>query len=178
MKDLGKTKFYLSLQIEHFSNGVLAHQSTYIKKVLKHFYMYKAQSLSSLMVVRSLDVKKDSFRHWEKDEELLGLEVPYLSVIGALMYLANCIRPNIAFFVNSLARYSFAPTRKHWNSIKHILCYLHETIDMCLFYLRESKQQLLGYTDLNFQSNRNSRKSTSRFVLALGGKVVSWKSVK
>ena len=58
MKDLGKTKFCLGLQIEHFSNGVLVHQSTYIKKVLKRFYMDKAHPLSSLMVVRSLDVKK------------------------------------------------------------------------------------------------------------------------
>ena len=39
IKDLGKTKFYLSLQIEHFPNGILVHQSTYIKKVLKHFHM-------------------------------------------------------------------------------------------------------------------------------------------
>ena len=30
MKDLGKTKFCLGLQIEHFPNGVLVHQSTYI----------------------------------------------------------------------------------------------------------------------------------------------------
>lgn len=89
MKDLGKTKFCLGLQIEHFPNGVLVHQSTYIKKVLKRFYMDKAHPLSSPMVVRSLDVKKDSFRPCEKDEELLGPEVPYLSAIGALMYLAN-----------------------------------------------------------------------------------------
>jgi len=40
-------------------------------------------------VVRSLDVDKDPFRPQEKDEELLGLEVPYLSAIGPLMYLAN-----------------------------------------------------------------------------------------
>ena len=37
IKDLRKTKFCLSLQIEHFLNGVLVHQSTYIKKILKHF---------------------------------------------------------------------------------------------------------------------------------------------
>ena len=66
MKDLRKTKFCLGLQIEHFPNGVLVHQSTYIKKVLKHFYMDKAHPLSSTMVVRSLDVKKDSFRPYEK----------------------------------------------------------------------------------------------------------------
>ena len=63
MKDLGKTKFCLALQIEHFPNGVLVYQSTYIKKVLKRFYMDKAHPLSSPVVVRSLDVKKDSFRH-------------------------------------------------------------------------------------------------------------------
>ena len=113
MKDLGKTKFCIGLQIEHFSNGVLVHQSTYIKKILKRFNMDKAHPLSSPMVVRSLDVKNDPFRHCENGEELLGPEVPYLSAIGALMYLANCTRPDIAFSVNLLARYSSASTRRH-----------------------------------------------------------------
>ena len=51
--------------------------------------MNEAHPLTSPMVVRSLDVKNDPFRHCEKGEELLGLEVPYLSVIGALMTLAT-----------------------------------------------------------------------------------------
>uniref|UniRef100_A0A2N9F2A8 Reverse transcriptase Ty1/copia-type domain-containing protein n=1 Tax=Fagus sylvatica TaxID=28930 RepID=A0A2N9F2A8_FAGSY len=110
MKDLGKTKFCLDLQIEHLPNGILIHQSTYIEKVLKHFHMDKAHPLSTPMVVRSLDVKKDHFRPQEVGEETLGPEVPYLSAIGALMYLANCTRPDIAFSINLLARYSFAPT--------------------------------------------------------------------
>jgi hypothetical protein len=42
MKDLGKTKFYLGLQIEHVHTGILVHQSTYIKKVLEKFNMDKA----------------------------------------------------------------------------------------------------------------------------------------
>ena len=52
--------------------------------------MDKVHLLSSLIVARSLEVKNDPFRPCEKDEELLGPEVPYLSAIGALMYLANC----------------------------------------------------------------------------------------
>ena len=110
IKDLRKTKFCLGLQIEHFPIGILVHQSTYSKKILKRFYMNEAHPLTSPMVVRSLDVKKDPFRHCEKGEELLGLEVPYLSAIGALMYLATCTRPDITFHVNLLARYSYAPT--------------------------------------------------------------------
>ena len=62
MKDLGKTKFCLGLQIEHLLDGILIHQSTYTEKVLKHFHMDKTHPLSTPMVVRSLDVKKDPFR--------------------------------------------------------------------------------------------------------------------
>ena len=110
MKDLGKTKFCLELQIEHFPTGIVVHQSAYTKKILKHFYMNEVHPLTSLMVVRLLDVKNDPFRPCEKGEELLGPEVPYLSAIDALMYLATCTRSDIAFPVNLLARYSSAPT--------------------------------------------------------------------
>ncbi|XP_070040703.1 uncharacterized mitochondrial protein AtMg00810-like [Nicotiana tomentosiformis] len=100
MKDLGKTKLCLGLQIEHLANGIYVHQSAYIEKVLKRFYMDEAHSLSTPMAVRSLDVNKDLLRPQEKNEELLSPEVPYLSTIGALMYLANTTRPGITFSVN------------------------------------------------------------------------------
>lgn len=77
--------------------------------------MDKAHSLSSPMIVRSFDIKKDHLYPREDNEKLLGQEVPYLSAIGFLMYLANCTRPDIAFSVNLLARYISSPTRRHWN---------------------------------------------------------------
>ena len=83
--------------------------------------MDKAHPLSTPMVVRSLEVCKDPFRLQEENEEPLGPEVPYLSAIGALIYLANATRPDIAFYVNLFARYSSSPTRRHWNGVKHIL---------------------------------------------------------
>ncbi|RVW88003.1 Retrovirus-related Pol polyprotein from transposon TNT 1-94 [Vitis vinifera] len=149
MKDLGKTKFCLGLQIEHFPNGVLVHQSTYIKKVLKRFYMDKAHLL-----------------------------IPYLSAIGALMYLANCTRPDIAFSINLLARYNSAPTRRHWNGIKHILRYLRGTTDMGLFYSRESKQQLLGYADAGYLSDPHKGRSQTGYVFNCNGTAISSRSVK
>lgn len=70
------------------------------------FCQDKAHPLSTPMVVRSLEVNKDPFRPLEANEELVGPEVPYLSAIGELMYLANATRPDIIFSVNLLARYS------------------------------------------------------------------------
>ena len=46
-------------------------------------------------------MKKDSFRSLEDGEKILGPEIPYLSAIGALTYIANCTRPDIAFFCKS-----------------------------------------------------------------------------
>jgi hypothetical protein len=86
------------------------------------------------MVVRSLGLEKDAFRPWEEGEEILGHEFPYLSLIGALMYLANSIRSNIAFAVNLLARYSAAPIKYHWIGSKQILRYLNGTKELELFF--------------------------------------------
>ena len=100
--------------------------------------MDKARPLSSPMIVISLDAKKDHFCPKEENEALLGPEVPYLSAIGALLYLAQCTKPDIAFSVNLLARFNSTLTRRHWNDVKHILCYLHGTTNLGLFYSNES----------------------------------------
>ncbi|KAF7137709.1 hypothetical protein RHSIM_Rhsim07G0041900 [Rhododendron simsii] len=178
MKDLGKTKFCLGLQIEHLPNGILVHQSAYTEKVLKQFYMDKAHPLSTPMVVRSLDVNKDPFRPLEEGEDILGPEVPYMSAIGALMYLANCTRPDIAFSVNLLARYSSAPTQRHWKGIKHIFRYLRGTIDLGLFYSNGSASQLIGYADAGYLSDPHKARSQTGYVFTCGGAAISWRSVK
>jgi hypothetical protein len=178
IKDLGKTKFCLGLQIEHFPNEIFVHQSTYTEKVLKHFYMENAHPLSTPMVVRSLDVKKDQFRPQEDDEEILGPKVPYLSAIGALMYLANCTRPDIVFSVNLLSRYSSAPTRRHWNGVKHVLRYLRGTTDIGLFYSKGSNSQLVGYVDAGFLSDPHKGRSQTGYLFTCGSTAISWRSVK
>ena len=141
--------------------------------------MDKSHPLSSLMVVRSLEVTKDPFRPKEENEELLGPEVPYLSAISALMYLSNYTRPNIAFSVNLLARYSSAPTIRHWNGIKHILRYLHGTSDMGLFDYKAMEPQLLGYADARYLSNHNHKaRSQAGYIFTYGNTAISWRSVK
>ena len=90
MKNLGETKYCIALQIEHLKSRILLHQSNYTEKVLKHFSMDKVNPLSTPMVVRSLNVENDPFRHREDNGEIFGPKVSYLSVIGAIMYLVNC----------------------------------------------------------------------------------------
>jgi hypothetical protein len=124
MKDLGKTKFCLGLQLDHLPTGILVHQLTYIQKILKKFSMDKGYPSKTPMVVGASEKDNDSFRPRQEGEEVLGSKYPYLSVIGALMYLVNNIRPNIAFTVHLLARYNAAHTMRYWNRVKDVLRYL------------------------------------------------------
>ena len=112
VKDLGKTKLCLGLELEHKANEIIVHQSAYTQRVLKRFYMDKAYPLSTPMVVRLLEPHKDPFRPKEPDEKIFGPEVPYLNAIGALMYLTQCIGPDIASTVNFLPRFSSEPTKR------------------------------------------------------------------
>ena len=75
--------------------------------------MDNSHPLSTPIVVRSLDINTDLFRPQEIDEELLGVETPYLSVVRALMYLANNTRPDICFAVSLLTRFSSSPIKRH-----------------------------------------------------------------
>ena len=117
MKDLRKTRYCLGLEIKHCLDEILIHQSNYTQKVLRRFNKDKAEPSSTSMVVRTLDVKRDPFHPKEDDEEILEPEVPYLSAIGALLYLAQCTKPDISFVVNLLARYNNTPIRRHWNGL-------------------------------------------------------------
>jgi hypothetical protein len=130
------------------------------------------------MVIRSLDMEKDIFRPRDDNEEILGQHYPYLSAIGALMYVANSTHPDIAFAVNLLARYSAAPTKRHWTGIKNIFRYLNGTRDLSLFYGRNQDPTLIGYTYDVYLSNPHNVRSQTGFVFLQGGTTISWKSSK
>jgi hypothetical protein len=125
-----------------------------------------------------LETDKDPFRIKEEDEQGLGLEVPYLSAIGELMYLANCTWPDIAFAVNLLAKYNAAPTRRRWVSMKTILRYLKVTQDLGLSLPKRGDLTMVGYVDAGYMSDPHNARSQTGFVFLCGSVVISWQSVK
>ena len=93
------------------------------------------------------------------------------------MYAMLCTRPNICFVVGMVSRYQSDPGEEHWIAVKHIFKYLRKTRDYMLVFQDESLVPI-GYTDSEFQSDRESRKSTSGYVFTFGGGDISWQSVK
>ncbi|XP_075095304.1 secreted RxLR effector protein 161-like [Nicotiana tabacum] len=103
--------------------------------------------------------------------------VPYASAVWSLMYAMLCTRPDIYFAVDVVSRFQSNPGREHWTSVKHIIKYLKRTRDYMLVYYSDDLVPI-GYTDSDFQSDRDSRKSTSENVFTLGGGAISWRRIK
>ena len=76
------------------------------------------------------------------------------------MYLASNTRPDIA--VNLLTKYNSSPTKRFWNGIKHILCYLWGTIDISFFYSNKSNFDLVGF--VNYLSESYKTRSQTCYL--------------
>jgi hypothetical protein len=101
----------------------------------------------------------------------------YRQLIGSLMYLVNT-RPNICFAMNTLSQFLVEPRHEHWIVAKHVLRYIHGTINYGLRYTASSDIQLHGFIDSNWTGSEEDRKSTSRMCFILGSAMISWDSRK
>nr|GEU56619.1 zinc finger, CCHC-type [Tanacetum cinerariifolium] len=100
----------------------------------------------------------------------------YSKMIGCLMYAMTCTRPDIAFAVGKLSRYTSNPGIQHWQAILHVLKYLKKTMDYSLTYTAYPSI-LVGYIDASWISNTKDNSSTSGWVFLLNeatGKEAEW----
>ena len=84
----------------------------------------------------------------------------YRSMIGCLLYL-TASHPNIAFSVGVCSWFQSNPKVSRLNAVKRIIKYVSETCDYGLFYSKESNLSLVGYSNLDWTSNADDRKSTT-----------------
>lgn len=94
------------------------------------------------------------------------------------LYIENNTRPNITFSVNLLARYSCAPTWRHWYEVEHIFRYLRVTTNMRLFYCNKSKVILSGYPDAGYLSNPKKARLQISYLFTYEDITISWRLVK
>ena len=92
--------------------------------------------------------------------------VPYASTVRSLMYAMLCTRPDICFAVGMVSIYQSNPGQGDWTVLKHIIKYLKRIRDYMLVYQADILTPL-GYTDSEFQSDKDSKKSTSGYLFTL-----------
>ncbi|GJW69029.1 zinc finger, CCHC-type containing protein [Tanacetum coccineum] len=120
MKDMGEADVILGIRIKHESNGISISQSHYIEKVLKKFNYFDCTLVSTPM---------DTNKKLMPNNGQAVSQLEYSRVIGYLMYAMTCTRPDIAFDVGNLSRYTSNPGTQHWQAIQQVLKYLKKTMD-------------------------------------------------
>ena len=177
MKDLGEANYVLGIRIlrDRKNKMIALSQASYIDKILEKYAMQNSkkggQPSRSGITLSNSDCPKTS------EEREYMAKVPYASAVGSLMYAMLCTRPDICHAVGIVSRFQSNPGPNHWVAVKHIFKYLRRTRNYMLVYSGEDLTPL-GYTDSDFQSCLDSRKSTSGSVFTLGGGSVVWRSVK
>nr|GEZ40470.1 hypothetical protein [Tanacetum cinerariifolium] len=167
MNMMGEKKFFLRLQVNQFSNGIFINQSKYILDILKRFGMENCDTVPTPLVEQA-KLKLD----------LVGKPVDHTdsqSMIGSLMYVTSS-RQDIMFAIYMCARYLENPNEHHVSAVKRIFRYLKGTINLGLWYPKDSGFDLTAYSDADHARCHLDQKSTSGSVQFLGDKLVCWSS--
>jgi hypothetical protein len=111
----------------------------------------------------------------DKDDPLVK---KYRAVIGSLMHIMVCTRPDISAAVGILSRFMENPGKEHWEGVLRILQYLKKTRLSGLFFDKHFKTDIHGYCDSDWAGDVDDNKSTTGYVFLLAGAAVSWQSKK
>ncbi|GKA50399.1 retrovirus-related pol polyprotein from transposon TNT 1-94 [Tanacetum coccineum] len=139
------------------------------RDILLKYGMLSTDCVDTLMVDKS-----------KQDEDLQGKPFDpthYRGMIGSLMYPTSS-RLDLVFVVCMCARYQAKPAKKHLHAVKRIFQYLKGTIDMDLWYSKDSCITLIAYADADHAGCQDTRRITSGSAQFLGDKLVSWSSKK
>ncbi|CAI7910688.1 unnamed protein product [Closterium sp. NIES-54] len=105
---------------------------------------------------------------------------PYPKLVGCLMYLMTCTRPDLAYPLSILARY-IVPRRhrpEHWEAAKRVLCYLCSTSGMGLVLGGQARVVLTGHADASWVDDSATQRSSQGYTFSLGSGSVSWPSTR
>ncbi|GJV41156.1 zinc finger, CCHC-type containing protein [Tanacetum coccineum] len=118
-----------------------------------------------------------SMKDMGEDDVILGIRINIKVIELQFLSLIILRRPDIAFAMGKLSRYTSNPGTQHWQVIQRVLKYLKKTMDYSLTYIGYPLV-LEGYTDASWIKNVEDNSSTSGLVFLLGGSVISWASKK
>ncbi|CAI7878539.1 unnamed protein product [Closterium sp. NIES-54] len=105
---------------------------------------------------------------------------PYRELVGCLMYLMTCTRPDLAYPLSLLARYmALGRHRKvHWDAAKRVLRYLCSTSGIGLVLGGRVPVVLTGHADASWVEDSAMQRSSQGYNSSLGSGSVSWRSTR
>ena len=170
MTDMGPISYYLGMTVTRNRDKRSIHlrQKGYITKIVTRFHEEKATARSTPMEEQNNLV---SFSRAATDLQ----RKEYQSIIGSLMFAMVGTRPDIAYAVSVLSRFSLNPSQAHIQAARRVLRYLNGTINLGINYGGGKPTNDLEhlnircYTDADWGGYLETRRSTSGYICMING---------
>lgn len=173
MKDLGEISWFLGIEFQVKDQSINMNQTNFINKILDRFKMSDCHP-KSIPCDLGIDKENDG-----QSQELADPRL-YREIVGSLIYLMTCTRPDICYVVTKLSQYLAKPTKAQFNLSKFVLKYLKGTINLGLKFTKsQSPIKLTAHCDSDWAGSID-RKSISGYCFNLtpDSSLISWRSKK
>lgn len=159
-RDLGPVRHHLSYIVEYnqAARTLQLHQQPMIEDLLATYKMDNARPLATPMQQNIKPSKDDGVAL-----DAAGRK-EYMSLLGSLLYISVCSRPDIAYAVGVAARFAACPTDKHRLLLTHILRYLAGTSGFKLTYGPGGPEGIQAYTDADWATDTDTRRSVTGYI--------------
>ena len=183
LKDLGPAKHFLGMRLGYDqTSGYKIDQESTIVELLARNKMDKANA------VRVPVCEESAIEASVEENALLPSKGPgtqeaptvrsFQSLVGSLLWIARCTRPDIAFAVHRATRKTHAPTYQDFKMAKRILRYLAGTAQLKLTMKADqdaaTAMRVSAYTDADYAADKATRKSINGATVHLNGAIVGW----
>jgi hypothetical protein len=168
-RNLGEAKIFLGMSItrDRANRTLKLAQERMTTQLIAKYGLDDAKS-KTIPLSPSIKLTKDEGSPLDKADHDYG------NLIGSLLYLSVCTRPDIAQVVGALSKYMDAPTTVHWNAATGVLRYLAGTKGYGINFGGNS--EINGYCDADYAGDLDTRRSTTGYVFIMNGGAISWSS--
>ena len=171
LTDLGEAKYFLgwSLTRDRKAGTLKATQERLARELVGRYGLQEGKTKGIPMAPTT------KLEPASEDNMLDKASYRYSELVGSLLYLSVCTRPDISQAVGVLSRYMATPSMEHWTAAKGVLRYIAGSLQTGIMY-GGGNTAMEGYCDSDFASDISSRRSTTGFVYIFNGGAVSWNS--
>ncbi|GAA5828225.1 hypothetical protein JCM5353_003899 [Sporobolomyces roseus] len=173
-----ETGLFLGMKFRRKEDGTVeVDQAHYVRSILERFF---PNGLNP--VVTPLDASYSNLAAATEEERF---DCPYRELLGALLYLSTCTRPDLTFSLSFLGRFAACPAKRHWTALVHVCRYLEGTRDLGLRYITPTlpftASLLTAWCDADHGADKDTRRSVSGYVFSIGddglrSTAISWLS--
>ena len=150
----------------------MKHQG-YVSNPLRKHGMSECK-VASTPLADKLELTKDQMPENGSEEQQQLLRHDYRSLVGSIATLSLSTRPDLSFPAHLLSRFLRNPGFAHWRAAKHVLRYLRGTADVGITFMKCDDTGLNGYTDSDYASCKDNRRSITGFWFNVGSGAISW----